>query len=933
MFTPRHLAVRRALESVRAADPVADADLLGRFLQSRDEAAFAQLVERHGPMVLGVCRRALHDPDAAEDAFQATFLALARGAGRLRAPGSVAAWLYGAAVRVSLKARRAAARASEATRRAPARVAPDPLAEITARELVGVIDAELARLPEQFRAVVVLCCLEGHTQEEAARRLGWSVGSVKGRLERGREQLRKRLAQRGVTLSAGLGAVFLGEARATVPPHLLARAVELAAGEKVPAGVAELAAGLAPSGTAWKLVAGVLVALAAGVFAVGRSEPPAQAAPPTPPPPAAAETVAAAPVDRFGDALPVGAVLRLGTTRLRHPRLASLAFAADGTLASFGGDYVVRIWEPASGRLLREREFERDPIERPRGGGWLSPDAKRVAVQIEDRVKVFDVGSGRELASVALTNRFDAIARFSPDGKQLAVADFEGKVQVCDVAANASRELAKLREPASLELAFSRDGRRLALANFNTGVVVWDLAAERELLRFRPRRLSPLSVDFDPTGDVLAVMGTPRDQPFHFVRVSTGREAEGWTPPPVGNLHWVRFSSDGSTLLLGGPDGISWFDPKTGKTIRTAANPALRAPAFSSDGRLVAAGGPNVLRIWDAATGRSAVPRDVDEAPADEVCGVAVSPDGKSILTKDADTGLIRIWDAAGTLTGTIRSNRWGGRYPLFSADGRHLYGMAPDAIALVRWDFPAGTESARYTFADPAADQVYVYNFALSADGRRLVALTQTVTAKRNESATVTVWETATGRRVESRRVAPFTYAGYGAFTPDLRWYVLGNSGLSVPGGKELSLELPAGWTARQAAASPDGRLVAQKVDERLQKKTVDGQPWYETEPLGVVVQEIATGKHVLTLPTGDCGPLAFAPDSRDLVVTGADGIVRWDLVTRRPIVRHAAPGRFRGFYGYSFASSLALTPDGSRAVTGQIDTTALVWDLAAPK
>src|SRR5262245_15704502 len=236
MAVSNRTAVARLLR-LAAGDPAPDADLLNRFVRSRDEAAFARLVERHGPMVLGVCRRVLGDAHAAEDAFQATFLALARGAGRVRAAGSLAAWLYGAAVRVSLKARGIAARTKPAAR-PPARPAPDPLAEITGRELVAAIDEELARLPEQFRAAVVACCLEGLSQEEAARQLGWSAGSLKGRLERGRERLREQLARRGITLSAGLSGVILGEATAAVPPHLFARTVELASSGTAPPAVA-----------------------------------------------------------------------------------------------------------------------------------------------------------------------------------------------------------------------------------------------------------------------------------------------------------------------------------------------------------------------------------------------------------------------------------------------------------------------------------------------------------------------------------------------------------------------------------------------------------------------------------------------------------------------------------------------------------------------
>src|SRR5262245_52951028 len=169
----------RLLRLACAAEP--DADLVAKFVQTRDESAFAALVERHGPMVLGVCRRALGDLYAADDAFQATFLALARNASRVREPRALAAWLYGTAVRVTGHARRAAQRTEARERKSPRRLPPDPLAEITGRELVAAVDEELARLPEPFRAPVILCCIDGLSQEEAARRLGWSPGSVKGR--------------------------------------------------------------------------------------------------------------------------------------------------------------------------------------------------------------------------------------------------------------------------------------------------------------------------------------------------------------------------------------------------------------------------------------------------------------------------------------------------------------------------------------------------------------------------------------------------------------------------------------------------------------------------------------------------------------------------------------------------------------------------------
>ena len=211
---------------VALRDPAPDAVLLERFSRERDEGAFATLLGRHGPLVLGVCRRILADFNAAEDAFQATFLILARRAASLRQPAELAGWLHGVAVRVALRARRAATRRRTVQPRtdAPEPAAPhaNPLAELTARELLAALDEEVSRLPEAYRLPVVLCALEGHSQEEAARRLGWTPGSVKGRLERGRKRLHARLVRRGLDLSVALAAL---EASQGVAPAVVSTMV------------------------------------------------------------------------------------------------------------------------------------------------------------------------------------------------------------------------------------------------------------------------------------------------------------------------------------------------------------------------------------------------------------------------------------------------------------------------------------------------------------------------------------------------------------------------------------------------------------------------------------------------------------------------------------------------------------------------------------
>jgi RNA polymerase sigma factor (sigma-70 family) len=220
-------SVLRRIQTL-AADGQGDPVLLARFLGQRDEAAFAALVERHGPMVLGVSRRVLHDDHAAEDVFQATFLVLARRANAIRRRESVGSWLHGVALRLAHKAKAQAARAGRRDAR-PAPAPPDPLEDLSWREVRQVLDDELRRLPERYRLPLVLCYLEGRTRDEAAAQLGWSAQRVKGQLERGRDRLRRRLTRRGVALSAALPASLLaGRAGAAVPP-LLAVAVVPAA--------------------------------------------------------------------------------------------------------------------------------------------------------------------------------------------------------------------------------------------------------------------------------------------------------------------------------------------------------------------------------------------------------------------------------------------------------------------------------------------------------------------------------------------------------------------------------------------------------------------------------------------------------------------------------------------------------------------------------
>jgi RNA polymerase sigma factor (sigma-70 family) len=256
-----------------------DAELLECFLTRRDESAFAALVSRHGPMVLGACRRILRNLHDAEDAFQATFLVLAQHTTAIRRAEALASWLHGVAYRTALKAKRSAAR----RRKHEARLRPPtpPRADPTWKEVRSVLDEEIQLLPEQSRTIFTLCVLEGKSVPEAATELGCKLGTVSSRLTRARQRLQQRLARRGIELATLLAALSVAESgRAGLPEGLAQVTIQfglrIAAGASaagtIPSHVAQLATGVTRTmflTKAARITTAVLlaVALVAGVAA------------------------------------------------------------------------------------------------------------------------------------------------------------------------------------------------------------------------------------------------------------------------------------------------------------------------------------------------------------------------------------------------------------------------------------------------------------------------------------------------------------------------------------------------------------------------------------------------------------------------------------------------------------------------------------------
>ncbi|HEY7314231.1 MAG TPA: sigma-70 family RNA polymerase sigma factor [Gemmataceae bacterium] len=385
--------LRRLTDPARAGD-LSDSDLLARFRGRREEAAFTLLVQRHGPMVFAVCRRVLGDAHEAEDAFQATFLVLARNADSIRQQQSLAGWLHAVASRIACKARTKALRQRACERELlPLAPRPDPSETLAAHELRAALDDEIARLPDKYRTPLVLCYLADKTHEQIAGELGWPKSSVTARLARARQLLQRRLLRRGFTAPAGmLAALLIESSMNAAPPAVLTLstvrlAVQALNGEAIAAtATAALADSVLKGAALPKWTAALMVlatlGLAAAVghrlSAVGSPSGHQQSATKAPAANDRREPKADARkprVDRLGDSLPDGVLTRIGSQRMRHfCRYTShpLAFVPDGKSIVSGGDGSLRVWDTATGKLRRHIALEAG-MDLPRHGfspGW-----------------------------------------------------------------------------------------------------------------------------------------------------------------------------------------------------------------------------------------------------------------------------------------------------------------------------------------------------------------------------------------------------------------------------------------------------------------------------------------------------------------------------------------------------------------------------------
>jgi WD40 repeat protein len=618
--------------------------------------------------------------------------------------------------------------------------------------------------------------------------------------------------------------------------------------------------------------------------------------------------------DQYGDPLPPGALVRIGTTRFRHyASIYSLAYSADGKLIAGGDSFEgaaessIVVWDAATGRQLHRLEGHGHVVR----ALAFSPDSNRLAAACGDgSLRIWDVNAEKLIAT--LKGSFDS-AVFTRDGKVVIGADGDG-AGLWDAATG--RPLMRLAGLSGrlFSVAVSPDDKQIASCNQNGLILLWDRMTGKELRPFKIDSRFGGYVAFSPDGKRLACGG---EETIGLWDVGTGKEV--WR---IKTPDWRLFSQPflaGGKVIVSYDDAVRFWDVDKGKEIRRIKIRRGRVPAMalSPDGKIVvtASNQDAAVRRWDTGTGQELQPAPGQNSPISSLC---FSPDGKSLVAASREP-IGRLWDtASGKLIRTFTAEGEPIWHLAFSPDGATLAGTIPNepggsTFPISLWDMKTGQLLCLLGKKGQGSADV-----AFSADGATLAA--------NLSDASVVLWDLATRKP----RFHPFkgernpllsSFSQYTAFVLDpeskslalacfrkvrahlVLWdAVRGRQRFAIPIREEQSAycpEVPKDF-------SPDGRRIATRHDKVVR------------------IREAASGSIVRTLEGQGKVVLcaAFSPDGRFLASAGDDHIIRlWDLATGRE--RQTLHGH------QDDICCLTFSPDGLRLASGSYDMTALIWSL----